>query len=130
MKMSLDIEYTVSNLDYPGYQLLRLLMLAFIRNVGPYNFENNSPVQPSYDFIVGEFLWWLSAKSSTIWHIFHYIMNQKLTIPPPPLHIQIHRFKRSFTVMSYNFLDCFVTRSIIYVVLLHSVFEFPAVVCS
>ena len=48
----------------------------------------------------------------------------------PPLHIQIHRFKRSLPVMSYNFLDCFVTRSIIYVVLLHSVFEFPAVVCS
>ena len=65
--MTLDIEFTVSNtLDNPGYQLLRLLILAFFRNVGPYNFENNSPVQPSYDFIVGEFLWRLPAKSPTI----------------------------------------------------------------
>ena len=65
--MSLGIEFTISNmLDSPGYQLLRLLMLAFFRNVGPYNFENNFPVQPSYDFIVGEFLWRMSARSPTI----------------------------------------------------------------
>ena len=50
--------FTLTNLwNLPGYQIIRLFLQIFYRDVKPYTFENDLPVISSYDFIVGEFAW-------------------------------------------------------------------------
>ena len=52
----MKFEFTLPYLwSLPGYhQFIRFFLLAFYSNTKPYTFENDLPVQPSYDFIVGE----------------------------------------------------------------------------
>ena len=40
--------------NLPIHKILRYLVLFFFSNILPYRFENNSPVLPTYDFVVGK----------------------------------------------------------------------------